>query len=234
MTCKEFENWLRNRGGEDSAEKLPDCCRSHIKTCPACAGLYAIDRAMEKNISGALEPVDLPAGLQEQVDISICHSGKNRPARGWHKPAAFIAGILIILGLASMSNLNSPFRYTTFRELGEDAVARHIKASTAMSFTAEQAGPALLEMSRKLRFNIILPDLQSQGFILLGGRLCMLGKCRIAYLFYEHENRVCSLFIMSPDHLGFDMADGSRFSCDLRGCHTDIWKQNGQIYAMVL
>jgi hypothetical protein len=63
--------------------------------------------------------------------------------------------------------------------------------------------------------------------------LCVLGKCRIAYLFYEKHAKTCSMFIMDYGNLDFEMADGARFSNDLKGCHTDIWKEKGQVYAMV-
>lgn len=57
--------------------------------------------------------------------------------------------------------------------------------------------------------------------------------CKAAYLFFEKKKNLCSLFIMDYDHLGFEIADGSRFSNIIKGCPTDIWKEKGQVYAMV-
>ena len=88
-------------------------------------------------------------------------------------------------------------------------------------------------LSKELKFNVIIPDLKDKEYILLGGRLCVIEKCKIAYLFYIKKEKICSLFIMDYDHLGFEMADGSRFSNVIKGCHTDIWKEKGQVYAMV-
>jgi hypothetical protein len=61
----------------------------------------------------------------------------------------------------------------------------------------------------------------------------VLGRCKIAYLFYRKEQKLSSLFILDYGHMDFEMADGSRFSNDLKGFHTDIWKEKGQVYAMV-
>ncbi len=102
-----------------------------------------------------------------------------------------------------------------------------------MSFTANEIEPAKVSMSNELNFNIILPDLHPQGYVLLGGRLCVLEKCKIAYLFYKKDEKICSVFIMDYNNLDFAMADGSKFYNEIKGCNTDIWKDKGQVYAMV-
>lgn len=102
-----------------------------------------------------------------------------------------------------------------------------------MSFSADEIKQATVMMSQKLKFNVAIPDFKDRGYKLLGGRLCVLGDCNIAYLFYERQNKICSLAIMDYENLDFKMADGSSFSNDIKGCHTDIWKEKGQVYAMV-
>ena len=42
-----------------------------------------------------------------------------------------------------------------------------------------------------------------------------------------------SLFIMDVDHLDFEIADKTRFSTTIKGCDTQVWKDDGQVYAMV-
>jgi hypothetical protein len=35
------------------------------------------------------------------------------------------------------------------------------------------------------------------------------------------------------DYLDYKIADKSRFSTNIKGCATQVWKENGQVYAMV-
>lgn len=229
MICKEFEDWLITRdpsGGENHSEAT-----RHLNTCTTCAAVYDMDVHLEQAIASALSPKPMPKGLMEQVDISLDHVVLDKPSRKKHPwlAAGLAAAVLIIFTYIFIS----PFQYKNLQDLTETAVARHLKGDTSLMFTADQMDSATAIMSRELKFNVILPDLTDQGYVLLGGRLCALGKCKIAYLFYEKADKVCSLFVLDYDHLAFEMADGSRFSNEIKGYQTNVWKENGQVYAMV-
>jgi len=72
-----------------------------------------------------------------------------------------------------------------------------------------------------------------RGASLWGGRLCALGNCRAAYFLIEKQGKKGSLFIMTVDHLDFEIADGTRFVTTIKGCDTQVWKDNDQVYATV-
>jgi len=236
MICKDFENWVRSRNifeqEDGSAGKR---FNTHLDTCPACSGIYTVDQALENRIKAVLGPEKLPDGLVDQVNISIDHAiealtpGASSP----YKKIGLAAGFLLIAAIAALFFFNQPVRYDTLHQLGESIVAGHLEGDTAMSFTADQIDQARIMMSRELQFNVVLPNLKDQGYTLLGGRVCALGKCKIAYLFYRKLDKICSLFILDYDQLNFKMADGSQFTNSMKGLNTRIWKKNGQVYALV-
>ncbi len=242
MICKEFENWILEKDGYTQAGQLkaqryrqPDqeYLLDHLRQCRSCAQLHDIDVGLEKSIHAAFEPRDMPDGLMDQVDIAIDHAEEGRHGSGVYKMIAPAAGILMALATVVFFYVTRPVEYKTLEQLSETAVARHLVGNRDIFYTADKMKQALVLMSKELEFNVILPNLEPQGYVLLGGRLCVLGKCKIAYIFYEKQGKPCSLFILDYDRLAFKMADGSRFSNDLKGLHTDIWKENSQVYALV-
>ncbi len=191
-----------------------------------------IDTGLEKNIRSAFLRQEIPKDLLNRIDISIDEA--KAPLRlNKSGIAAVTAGITLMVILIFFMVSQKPLRYHSLEHLSQDAVTNHLKRNTAMSFTADKMDEGLVMLRKELGFDVIIPDLSEKGYTLLGGRLCFLGQCRIAYLFYQKENQTCSLFILQDDHLDCEMADGLRFSQDIQEHRTDIWKENGQVYAMV-
>lgn len=239
MICKDFENWVLIKDVFANKNTPADIThKNHMANCKACADLYAIDQAMENNIKSSFSQEQLPDGLYDQVDITINHAQTTKPQTtkpmvNKYSMAGLAAGFILVVVMATFFFLNQPFQYKNLQQLGETAIFKHLDGNTTMVFTADKMDHALVTMSKTLKFNVTLPDLNAQDYVLLGGRSCVLGKCKIAYIFYKRQDKISSLFILGYDQLAFEMADGSRFSNDIKGYHTDIWKENGQVYAMV-
>ncbi len=231
MNCKEFQHWLttRDRFSQDDISDM----ENHIAECHHCMRLYKMDESLETSIQSYFHQEPMPNGLIDQVEISIDHA--DTPFKSNRKPVSIIAASIAIFVtfLVSFMIYNQPFKYQSLQQLSDSAVTRHLKKETAMSFTANEIELAKVSMSKALNFNVILPDLLSRGYILLGGRLCILEDCEIAYLFYQKDGKISSLFIMDYNFLDFAMADGSLFKNETKGFNTDIWKDKGQVYTMV-
>ncbi len=230
MNCKDFQHWLATRDaftGQENPEAM-----SHLKECKSCENLYKIDIRLEKSIQSAFHQHEIPRGLYDQIELTLDHAKKPVMLTKL-RLTGLVAAFSLILVAVYMVFFEPPFRYQNLQQLGKKAVFVHLKGNTTISFNDDKIEQAVVMLSKELKFNVIFPDLKGQGYNLLGGRLCALGKCKAAYLFFEKKKELCSLFIMDYDHLGFEMADGSRFSNIIKGCPTDIWKEKGQIYAMV-
>lgn len=234
MICKEIEKRvLASVEAEKDDCSLTPALEKHLETCKTCNALLTLDQAMEAGIKNCLKPVDLPDGLETQVDISINHVQDIQKSKPKSVNIAIAVAAILVMLLSVVFYLNKPFKYKDLQQLGEHAVARHLEDNSEMTFSADEIVNATTMMSKTLKFNVILPDLSHKGYLLLGGRICTLGKCKIAYLYYQYQNKNCSLFILDYDHLSFNMADGSRFNNNIKGFETDIWKDNGQVYALV-
>jgi hypothetical protein len=230
MNCKDFHHWLAKEAGPQD-RKNPHALE-HMAGCESCRNLYSADAMLEKQIESAFFQQELPGSLEHQICQSLDHDPMPRVSTKKRTMAVAVVFSLVFV-LGGMLLFFTPFRYKNLQELSKTAVSRHLSGDTTMTFNADAIEQALAMMSRELKFNVVLPDLPDKGYVLLGGRLCVLGKCKIAYLFYEKDQKLSSLFILDYGHLDFEMADGSRFSNDLKGFHTDIWKEKGQVYAMV-
>ncbi len=231
MNCKNFQHWLSTRQTHKEPS-VQDIFYAHMQTCAECKELYLLDIGLEKTIETSFKLQNVPNNIHENIELTLNHA--TAPTFiSWYKIAGTLAVCALIIFIVFTQFFNPPFRYQNLQQLSEKAIASHLKGNTTMSFSSKEIEKAVIMLSRELKFKVILPDLTDQGYVLLGGRLCALGKCKIAYLFYEKENKISSLVIMDYDHLNFKMADGSRFSNDIKGYHTDIWKEKYQVYAMV-
>ncbi len=230
MNCKDFQHWLSTKDAFTDKENPEPL--DHLKVCESCKILYNIDLGLEKNIKSAFHQQKIPRGMLDRIELTL--DDAKGPVM---VTKLMLTGIMATLCLffigAYMVFFDKPFQYQSLQQLSENAVVSHLKGNMTMSFNENEIEQALAMLSKELKFNVIIPDLKDKGYILLGGRLCVLGKCKTAYLFYKKQEKICSLFIMDYDHLGFEMADGSRFNNIIKGCHTDIWKEKGQVYAMV-
>lgn len=208
---------------------------AHIRTCRHCRDLFQVDERLEAELKAAFKPENPSQKLFEQIDMRIDDAPAPLPdpaSRRWRiRLAGIAAGILLLLGTGFHVLYDPAPAFTSLNQLSLQAVGDHLKGNRQIQFEMADFPLHLDRLKKELGFNVILPDLE--GFIILGGRLCGLGRCKAAYFVFERDGRTGSLFIMDYDLLNFRMADGSRFFDRIKGCDTHIWKDNGQVYAMV-
>ena len=236
MQCKDLGRWLEKRDIHETQECAD--ISFHLETCPHCRALYEADNELESVIGSALTPTELPRELALRIDREIDLAGEppQNPKTFDMKKAGIAAAVLLmfVTGLILMGRPGP--RFQTLHQLGEQAVLDHLRGNTVLAFDAAGLARALGPINRELGFQVRLPDLSKEGVVLLGGRLCVLGKCRAAYFVLEeqgNQGRTGSLFIMGLAALDFPLPEGSRFTSRIRGCDTRVWKDNGQVYAMV-
>lgn len=233
MTCKKFETWLSSRPPY-SDNDMPKNKADHLQGCPECKNAYQMDTRLETFIKNDLRQKNVPEDLFRRIDSAIDHAD-NRISVFAPKKLAAAAVVLFVLAAATYYGMffNQPQRFQDLQQLSMKAVDRHLNKDLHMTFDTSNINQTLAMLRKEMRFNVILPDLSPKGYVLMGGRICSVGKCRAVYLFYENGSNTSSLFIMDYDLLNFQMADGSRFNNVVKGFRTEIWKENAQVYAMV-
>lgn len=236
MDCKDFQYWMTTRDIHDN--QIPFPARDHMAVCPECRTLLEKDSILDQEIATAVTPQDLPRGMKERISISLDHdrqpfftrfTGKYRS----YAVAGFAAAMIIVTLIFTNFYSPAPPAFKDLNQITHQAVTDHLKGNRYMSFNAQKTEQALAMMTQTLGFKVMLPDLEQMGYTLIGGRLCALGDCRAAYFVVEHDGKTGSLFIMDTDYIKFSMTDGSRFTTSVKGCDTCVWKDHGQVYAMV-
>lgn len=233
MDCKEFQLWLQNR--DILQLDIPPGVMAHRENCRECDQLYTLDSGLEQEIAAAFALQEVPQGLKDRISQGLDHEVSQpffTPVKAL-KYTGLVAGLAVLIVILSIVFTSPVPSYKNLEQISEQAVKDHLKGNWQISFDTTTLYQALEMLTRELGFKVLLPDLSSQGCLLVGGRLCALGKCRAAYFILEQQGKKGSLFVMDTSHLGFDMADGTRFTTQLKGCNAQVWKDNGQVYAMV-
>lgn len=230
MNCKKLETWLSSRDvHDDSLSREVD---SHLAACAECRNIFHADLQLEARVKNAMNREDPPPELYARINETLDRKSSRSFSTAW-KVSALTAAVSLLAVFLYAGIFSGPHRFKNLQELSSEAVSMHLDGNTRMTFNAARIDEALMTLSRELRFNVVLPDLSAEGYVLLGGRLCTVGDCRAAYLFYEKNSKIGSVFIMDYSQLEFEMADGSRYHNVVKGYRTDIWKANSQVYAMV-
>lgn len=234
MNCKQFQDWLSTRDIHEAA--LPPEAVRHMAECRECEHLFHWDTRLEACLKKGMEMEPLPGGLADRICVSLDHqAAPARPSRTMEALGAALACLVIIILAAAYFPFFS-HKADSFKDLNQislQAAKGHLAGNRRMNFTAQEVDQALEILTKQLGFQVLLPNLKPFGCTLLGGRLCALGDCKAAYFVLEKNGRAGSLFIMDSQFLASDLADGSRFNTRIKGCETCVWKDNGQVYAMV-
>jgi hypothetical protein len=72
------------------------------------------------------------------------------------------------------------------------------------------------------------------GFILLGGRKCVLGKIDAALLFCNSKGKRASLFVIAHDDVDIRFDNNRKYIVTEGDFKVTVWNESGMVYAMVI
>ncbi|MFP7754624.1 hypothetical protein ACLG6S_08230 [Thermodesulfobacteriota bacterium B35] len=226
--CSRFADTLLN----DNGSGLPPECRQHLETCEHCRQIHALDRKLEETLATALRPEPVSDHLLTMLEKNL-ESDRGRrgriPVRPWFLvPVVALLGILLLLFLlpAQRQGLHS------LDEIGRLAFADHHNIQ-ATDFIPGTAGELSARLSRRLGFRVQVPAMLDRGYHLIGGRLCVLGRCNVAWLLYGHGTDRVSLFIINARDLTFPLSQPRKYILQYSANTVKIWKENDQVFALV-
>ncbi len=230
MNCTEFKAWLSTE--DDHDHRADQEAEWHPSACIQCAKLYALDQKMEAKLAASFAEVDPPSSVLDKIrqDERYAELEEPGPARPWKMLAAFVATGLI-MAVVFLKPFGGGIR--SVAEIGSLAVANHLNEDLAMEFTTGQIGDVSAWFAERIGYPVRLPDM-GPGVVFLGGRPCILGYNKAAYLLYERAGRKLSVFVIHPQGLRFDVEAGRIYSL-VSGNHTvNLWSENGLVYATVI
>jgi anti-sigma factor RsiW len=176
----------------------------HIRNCQSCTSVYSNYLALHTALKDDSLYYNLPPGLEEKLTASIKSSEKNQLRIktgfwGWRGIAAAFALSTIVLILFIL--LRTPPSVES--QLTEQIVDNHMRSLMPNHLTDVQNSDQHTVkpwFNGKLDFSPPVPDLSSQGFNLIGGRLDYINGQPVAAIVYQRKSHYINLFFWFSDN----------------------------------
>jgi mycothiol system anti-sigma-R factor len=234
MNCEEVDRWIGPLlDGELDARNTTDV-QAHLATCPVCQRHYEVQRTVSSNIRSLDLAYEAPESLRRRIvdaiDESLAsESGSPVPPAGVRRaprrPASWLLWAGWPVAVAASGLLATVLLQQRSLEANE-VVAAHVRSLLAdhlndvVSTDRHTVKPWF---AGKLDFAPPVPDLSSQGFELIGGRLDYLRRQPVAAVIYRKHGHIINV-LSSP--AGSDLGDLPHIE-RLRGYSLRAWRQAG-------
>ena len=165
----------------------------------------------------SLPQYDVPAGLQARIQSALDtdRPGKpNRPVqvrrplqRSWSFQA--LAAAAVVGAVISSSVMLTIERYDPHEGVAREVVAGHIRGQLApQPFDVASSDRHTVKpwFTSRLPESPQVPDLAAQGFVLVGGRVDVVGHDPVATIVYKHAAHTVSLTTLPPGRSVSDQA----------------------------
>jgi hypothetical protein len=231
MNCQDFKAWLDNKDLYD--ERVCADAEIHMAGCEQCNNLYTLDALIDARVKDCLKPAEVPQGLLSRIETDIMAKKKDldAPFAFWKKFVPLFAAAAIVFMIvinpfsAKIKNLNQMQAY---------ALENHLAVDKAMEFKTADVEDASKWFKNRLGYNVTLPNLHRRGLNFIGGRECVLGKKKAAYLLCEKQGKKASLFIVDADALNFPLDEAKNYFVTDQGYEIKVWKEGNMAYALVI
>ena len=225
MNDSTFKTWLINRDRYD--QTTANAAKDHMASCKSCKMLYIWDALLEARISEPLVEVAPPRGLLARIKNNFQFEADDQSRNTHFFPLKQLATALVMVAVFAVI-VFQPYsgQIKSFEQIGTFALAEHLSSDLEMS---DPAG----WFSERVGFGIVIPALESRGFKFLGGKECLLGKKKAAYLYYDRQGEKISLFIINYRDLDFSLSPKRTYTVYDRGYEITIWLQGTLCYMLV-
>ena len=198
MSCQEMRNLLDGYvDGELDLERTLQI-EQHLRDCPACACLHAHQQALRSALRDSALYFSPPKPLEQRIQAAV-RRVSNAEARIWGWPwrwlslgAALACVALVLWGVVPLL-IESPTPDHVLQEL----VAGHVRSLMVdhlTDVTSSDSHTVKPWFEGKLDFSPPVPELTTQGFRLVGGRLEYLNRRPVVALVYRRREHVINLF----------------------------------------
>ena len=197
---------------------------AHLSRCRTCQALYEAQRGFRELIRDRAPRAKAPPELKGRIIRDMKGLGGRRFSPLWALP------LIAIIAFIYLSFMRTP---GVIREL----VAQH-------AFYSQLARPAELSSSEAaqvafwLKSNlpafsrVAVPDLKHVGIQLLGGRLSQISERPLAYVLYQKDGALISLFALPKEGV-FPSRGRDYYRREYKGFRVLLWDVGGMTYGLV-
>ena len=232
MDCQGFKHWLLTR--DECDPQTTRRARKHRQDCPACNCIYAADEGLERFVSSCIDAQPSPSGLADRARSRAGAepepAAASRSFRLWRGLAPALA-----LGLMLVFVVWNPWAnpLTSLDVIGDYALANHTRADMDMAFKADETPDPQAWFRERLNFRITMPSLSHRGYTFLGGRECTIGPKKAAYLYYDHQGKHVSVFMLPAADVKLSLQDDRNYRTDAPRYRLDLWKSDDMVCILV-
>ncbi len=231
MTCPDVQALLHGYldGELDLVSALG--LERHLEGCPACGETYRRLRALQGALRSAPLRWEAPPSLEGRVRSVLRESGRP-PLRVWTPGrkrlglAAAAAALLALVGWAVARTWTAP---SADDLLAQQVVAAHVRsllAAQRVDVPSSDRHTVKPWFQGRLDYPPEVPDLEAEGFRLLGGRLDYLSDRPVAALVYQRRKHLINLFTWPAG----DQANQAPRAATRQNQHVVRWVQGGMNY----
>lgn len=169
----------------------------HLGACPVCSKALAERQAIQAQMKAAPLYFKAPDTLRERVRSS---SRKQHGGRFLHIPLRWVAAAACVAFFIGLGFLLAQFTFksSVHERLTQEVASAHIRSLQAkhvVDVPSSDRHEVKPWFNGKLDFSPPVPDLEKEGFPLVGGRLDYLDGKPVAALVYRRREHLINLFV---------------------------------------
>jgi anti-sigma factor RsiW len=169
----------------------------HLGECPACSKALAEQQVMQTAMKADSFYFRAPANLRDHLRASL---KKHRSARPVRFPWRYVAAAACVALFIGLGFLLAQFTFTPslHERLTQEVASAHIRSMQAQHIVdvpSSDRHEVKPWFNGKLDFAPPTPDLEKEGFHLVGGRLDYLNGRPVAALVYKRREHLINLFV---------------------------------------
>jgi anti-sigma factor RsiW len=222
MNCDEAEILLHGLVDNEVDAKHAYRVETHVGDCARCAAQLRLHRVMRGMMSNPNLRFLAPSGLHTRINAALSVPAAATSRRPLFK--GFVFGSAMSAAVAALLMI-AVIRSDQDQVIVSDVVSAHLRSLEANHLTDVQTSDRLGVkpwLGDRLGVAPPVPDLTSQGFNLIGGRIdYVLGK-PVAAIVYRGNGRLISLFVAQGAQVKHSVRAKS-----MQGVNVELWSENG-------
>lgn len=206
---------------------------AHLADCPACTGLQQqrqqLGNALRNPALHHKVPAALRAQLQQQLQTVQAKHRFTMPA-GWMSIAASWAVVAVLTWSVALYTIEQQAQDTQTSEVFASHV-RSLLVDHAVDIASSDQHNVKPWFNGRVDYSPAVPDLSTQGYALLGGRLDYVGNKTVPVLIYQRRQHVINVFMRANVPTSATTTTNADYqTATQQGYNLIQWQENGVDY----